>query len=288
MKKSLYILLGILTILTSLLISCNSNQRPGNKRITVTIPPLKGLIEDIVGDDFQINILLPEGASPETYSPSMSQIAELEESEMVFFVGTLPFEDELINNSVGGNHINLSKGVKVIDGHCNHHTHTGHHHSMDPHIWISLDELSTIVDNIDNALMTAYPDSTKYHANCQAIKAKLEDKKQEYQQMLKDKTKDFLIYHPALGYLANTLGLNQIAIENEGKSPTPATLSTIIDKVRKENIKVMLYQREYPIDIVQPVADILDVNLVEINPLNTDIIDEIDRVINILASDYEQ
>jgi zinc transport system substrate-binding protein len=97
-----------------------------------------------------------------------------------------------------------------------------------------------------------------------------------------------LIYHPALGYLAESLSFNQIAVENEGKSPTPASLSELVKKVKAEGIEVMLYQKEYPLDIVQPIADILDVKLVEINPLSGDIIGEIDRIVNIIAGRYEQ
>lgn len=270
--------------------SCNGAKETNTKQITVTIPPLQGIVKEVVGDDFDINILLPEGSSPETYSPTINQVAELEDSEFVFYVGTLPFENELISRIQNAKGINVSNGVKLLTGdepHNHSHENHHHHHTIDPHIWFSIYELSTIVDNIDTALMKSYPDSLKYHTNCQAIKTKLEVNNHRYQQLLKDSPKSFLIYHPALGYLANSLGMNQIALENEGKSPTPAALAGIVDLVKKENIKVMLYQKEYPLDTVQPIADILNVKLVEINPLSTDIIGEIDRVINILCGDYE-
>ena len=281
-----------LVTLVLFLTSCNTYKHTNTKQITVTIPPLQGIVDEIVGEDFKINILLPEGASPEAYSPTITQVSQLEDSEFVFYVGTLPFENELISKVKHTKGVNLSNGVDLLTGSCHHldhRTHNGHHHhSSDPHIWFSVEELSTIVDNIDTALMKAYPDSTKYHTNCQSIKDKLTVKKQQYQQLLKDSPKSFLIYHPALGYLANSLGLNQIALENEGKSPTPAALAGIIELVKQEGIEVMMYQSEYPIDTVKPIAEILGVKLVEINPLSTNIIGEIDRVINILRSDYEQ
>lgn len=91
-----------------------------------------------------------------------------------------------------------------------------------------------------------------------------------------------------MGYIANSLGMTQIALENEGKSPTPTTLTNIINIVEEEDIEYMLYQKEYPIEVVQPIADILGVKLVQINPLSTSIIDEIDRVMNILIGKNEQ
>ena len=50
---------------------------------------------------------------------------------------------------------------------------------------------------------------------------------------------------------------------------------------------MVLYQQEYPLDVVKPIAEILSVNLVEINPLSKDIIAELDRIIAILANNYE-
>lgn len=298
-----YIITLIAAICAVCITSCNDGQNANSKVITVSIEPFKGLIEEIVGEDFTVNTLLPVGSSPESYSPTIGQIARLEESEMVFHIGTLTFENEIIkqSNIEDSRSINLSRSVELLTGHKHHHAHSnevcdhshdghkhGHAHSIDPHIWVSLDGLSTIVNNIDSALMAAYPDSAKYHANCQRLKATIAANKERYQQMLITAPKDVLIYHPALGYLAKELSFNQIAVENEGKSPTPASLSEVINKVEAEGIEVMLYQKEYPLDVVQPIADILGVKLVEINPLSEDIIGEIDRIINIISGNYEQ
>lgn len=301
MRRTIIIIL--VALISTFITSCTDNQPTENKVITVTIEPIKGLLEAIVGEDFVINTLLPVGASPESYSPTIQQLASLEDSQMVFHIGTLPFENELLrhNELKDIKSVNLSYGVELITGAHHHHKQSEdlcehdkananhpHHHSADPHIWVSLDELSTIVNNIDSALMAAYPDSAKYHANCQQLIGKIAANKQRYKQMLITAPKDVLIYHPALGYLAKSLSFNQIAVENEGKSPTPASLSELVTKVKAEGIEVMLYQKEYPLDIIQPIADILDVKLVEINPLSCDIIGEIDKIVNIIAGRYEQ
>lgn len=275
-----------------LVVACNNGQSTDNALITVSIEPIKGLLEYIVEDDFQINTLLSSGSTPENYSPTMGQIADLEKSEMVFCVGTLPFENELlrsIDRRDSTKIIDLSKGIILQAGQCGHniHTHSGHH-TADPHIWVSLDELSTMVDNIDKELSIRYPDSIKYHSNCQALKADIDRRKARYQQLLTTAPRSILIYHPALGYLAKTLSLNQIALEIEGKNPTPAALIEIAERVDAEGIDIMLYQREYPYEIVKPIADILGVKLVEFNPLCSNILDEMDRVINIISGVNEQ
>lgn len=290
MRRFIPLFIFALTVILGLS-SCAESKKAEKDVITVSIEPIKGLLEEITGDDFEINTLLPIGSAPESYSPTMQQIARLEESTLVFYIGTLPFENELISRANNKHYKRLSDGVELIDGNYHHHHEDGsehHHHTSDPHIWVSLDELSTMVDNIGEALQGRYPDSLKYIANCQQLKAKIQERKESYKQMLITAPRNILIYHPALGYLSKTLSLNQIALENEGKSPTPSSLAEVVEIVKSENIKVMFYQREYPIDVVKPIADILNVNLVEINPLSEDIIGEIDRIINIISGQYEQ
>ena len=52
----------------------------GKSVITVSIPPLYGLTKAIVGEDFNIEILLTEGAAPETFSPTIKQISAVQNS----------------------------------------------------------------------------------------------------------------------------------------------------------------------------------------------------------------
>ncbi len=272
-----------------------SAENKGKKQIVVTIPPLAGLVEEIVGNDYQVFTLLPSGATPENYSPTARQVAALSDAEFVFSVGMLTFEQELmqrVGNKGVANVVSVNKGVKLLAGGCCHnheetHSHHHHHHAVDPHIWMSPQGLMQIVDNIAQALVAKHPDLTHYKTNSEALMAKLAERSEIYGEMLKSAPKEFLIYHPALGYLAHEYGLEQIALENEGKNPTPSALAEIVDKVQARGIEVLFYQQEYPIDVVKPIADILDVNLVEINPLNKDIIAELNRIVSQLTNSNE-
>lgn len=308
LKKKIGSFLATLAILAMVACGNNSSKSQSSKVIAVTIPPLQGLVAEIVGNDYRIECLLPSGSSPETYSPTARQIAGLSDAEFVFTIGTMPFETEIVKRlkNQRNNIITTSAGIELLTG-CGHHhhegahhpedkisihnhastTHSHHHHSSDPHVWLAPDELQVIVDNIASEIIAAHPDSTKYIANYEQLKAKLEARKLHYAELLKNAPKSFLIYHPALGYLAEDYGLEQISLENEGKSPTPSALANIVDKVESEGLNVVLYQQEYPLDVVQPIAEILGVKLIEINPLSSNIIAELDRIIAILANNYE-
>lgn len=289
-----------------------------NKQIAVTIPPLQGLVEEIIGADYEVVCLLPAGSSPETYSPTARQIASLSDAEFVFTLGTLAFEEEIIKrlDNQQNKVVKTARGIELLTGcghehhnhhngecsheeqcaHCegnnhNHkaesHTPAHHHHSFDPHVWLAPEELGVIATNIAEAIVAHRPDSVKYRTNYERLKIKLAEREVCYGEALKSAPKHFLIYHPALGYLAADYGLEQISLENEGKSPTPAALAGVVDMVAHEHIESMFYQQGYPLDIVKPIAEILSVNLVEINPLSKDIIGELDRIVGALINSNE-
>lgn len=294
----------IFVCIAVMFVSCDGAKQTDGRKIVVTIAPLAGLVEEIVGEDYEVSVLLPSGSTPENYSPNPRQIALLEGADMVFMLGTMDFEHQIVKrfeNQENNSFVDVSKGIKLIAGGCSHshshehldcdcehHSHSEHteHHQVgtDPHIWLAPGTLEVIVDNIADKILTQNPDSTKYCANYEQLKAKLQQRKECYREMLITAPKSFLIYHPALGYLAEEYDLEQISLENDGKSPTPAALAEIVDRVKNEGVESMIYQQEYPLDIVQPIAEILNVNLVEINPLSKDIITELDRIIGALTN----
>lgn len=58
-----------ITLLIAILCGTVNISPPGGRRaaVTVSILPLRSLVQGIVGDDFDIEVLVPPGASPETF-----------------------------------------------------------------------------------------------------------------------------------------------------------------------------------------------------------------------------
>ncbi len=290
---------NLATIISSIvlltLVACGGNVTNNNRQIVVSIPPLEGIVSEIVGEDFEVITLLPSGSSPESYSPTTRQIASISTAEHLFYTGVLNFENELLQRFDREQNsallTNVSNGIELLSGgDCGHEHHSEghtHHHAVDPHIWLSPGTLDVIVDNIAGAIIAANPDSLRYVVNYKALKSKIAARKELFRERLAGAPREFLIYHPALGYLADEYGLEQISLENEGKSPTPSFLAGVVDKVAESGIKVMLYQQEYPLDVVKPIAEILNVKLVNINPLSEDIIDELNYIVEQLTNSYE-
>ncbi len=239
----------------------------------VSIAPLKGIVEGIVGEDFEVKVLVPAGASPELFEPTPRQVAELGASRLVFGIGLIDFERALLERlGDDAKMVNLSEGIVPIAGTCSH-THHGRHcaHGIDPHVWCSPRQLLKMAENAYCAIATEMPDSAKYAENYAVLQQSLAQLDKEVAQICATaEVRRFLIFHPALSYLARDYSLEQIAIEREGKETSARHLAEIITAARAEGVTKVFYQSEFPRSSVEAICVDIGAEAVEINPLAED------------------
>ena len=89
----------VFIFIAALMGACTPRQQADEKTLYVSILPLRSLVEEIVGDDFKIEVLVPLGASPETFEPTPRQFIGLNRAEMIFNVGLIDFETTLYPRS---------------------------------------------------------------------------------------------------------------------------------------------------------------------------------------------
>lgn len=283
MKKTIFTI-----ILLSFLLSCNSNKSDNNPTIYVTITPLKALVEEITCGDFAVEVVVPEGASPESFEPTARHISAMSEAEFVFEVGLINFEQSLVKH-LGDNLINLSEGIEPMAGCCSHAHHHGHHHShgIDPHIWTAPRTLRTMVENAREAILAQYPDSAKYERAAQSLLERIDGIDSRCAEKIKaSDAHTMMIYHPAYTYFARDYGIEQIAIEQDGKEPTPRQLTALVERAKSEGINAIFIQPQYSQDKVRAIAEACDAEVVTTDPLSSDILTEIERITDIICS-YE-
>ena len=97
------------------------------------------------------------------------------------------------------------------------------------------------------------------------------------------KSNKLLVFHPAWGYFAEEYGLQQIAIEKDGKEPTAEGLQEIIDLARRENIKVIFIQSQFNAGIAASIAEEIDATVISIDPLSEDYINNLKHVADAIA-----
>ncbi len=298
--------IGIILLSTS----CCRRDNSGKAAFTVSISPLKYVVGAITGDDFEIRVLVPDGASPETYSPTSQQMIDVEKASLVFTTGLIDFEKELvkkISNSLDNNNIvDLSEGIALIAGHSHSHSHhhggdayshDGHDDALgaaedgpmgsqgvDPHIWTSPEQLKTISTNAYRAIMGHYPDSTKYTAAYHRLMEELDEVSVEVQTKIADSgVKYFIIYHPAFTYYARDYGIEQISLEDEGKEPSAVYMRSIADRGRHDRVKQIFYERQFPQAAVETLAADIGATPVAVDPLAEDIVGQILYITDVIS-----
>ena len=273
-----------------LLTACSGRQRPAEQERTiyVSILPLKALAEAIVGDDYPIAVLVPAGASPETFEPTPRQFIELNRAELILSVGLLDFEQNLLGKVEHGERIaDLSQGIGLIAGSCSH-GHAGHRHAhgVDPHIWTSPRELQTMARNAYEAIHALHPDSAKYTANYERLAAQLQELDREVAGRIEASgVHCFLIYHPALTYYARAYGIEQLSIEHEGKEPSARRLARLIERGRREGIRTVLYQSQFPASSVEVIARDIEGRSAAVDPLAEDLMENIGRITGLICGE---
>ena len=260
-----YISLLLLVIFT---LSCN-NSNSSKEIITVTIEPLRYLVERISGDDFNINVIVPESVSPETHEITSSNMRNFEKSKLFISIGLLETEFNIVESAKKSH-----KDIKQVE--LKDHIHTIETHScsscsdLDPHIWTSPKETRVAVKAIYDALIELRPEQKEvYTANYKALDSDIEKLDNYITDKFKDKPKgEFIIYHPAFGYFARAYNLEQIAIEKNGKESSIQYIKEIIE--RGKGVKTIFYQTQFESSTVASICKEIGAAPVEINPLKYD------------------
>lgn len=278
--------IATLIIFATLLCGCGTTSDDCSKKtIYVTIAPLRSIVEEITGGDYNVEVLVPKGASPESFEPTAKNLMALNDAEQIFSVGLINFEQSLVGSVKNSERlVNLSDGIELIAGSCSHCNHA-HAHGIDPHIWTSPRALKRMVENIDLAMQQVAPDSIKYRDNVAKLLHKLDVLDSICSRELQNNNVDaIMIYHPAFTYFARDYGIEQISVEQDGKEPSPRQLTALVERARQHNISKVLIQPQYSKDKLRALATECGAEIVEVDPLSEDIIAEIERVTTIICS----
>lgn len=288
MKKLFILFLLIFTIF-----SCAKKETVNseNKKpvISVSIPPLKWITEKITGDDFTVNSVVASNISPELFDPTIKTIEKLEDSNIYFSFDLFNFEHKLedaVSNKSKIFNVLDNKNISLIKESDEEHGTSDHDHGeYDPHVWFSINNISNIAENIKNILSEKYPEKKDiFEKNYISFISEIEDfKTKSSEKIANKKDKTFIIYHPALSYFAKDYGLKQIAIEQDGKEPTAQYLTTIVNEIRKNNIKILLVQPQFPKTSTETISkEVSNVKIVEFNPLDENIFENLNKFIDSL------
>ena len=245
----------LLLIIISVLASCQSTPNKNREKIVfVSILPLQYFTDQITGNLYTSEVMVPPGVGPETYNPTPRQMSGMAHAGAFFANGFLGFEEAYMDKfkSVNPNlvFINTSTGVDLI--HAEGHDHGDHAHEkgVDPHTWSSPKGAKIIARNIFNGMVKIDPaNKARFQANYDRLLARIDSVDQVVNSILTNiPSRKFMVFHPALGYFARDYHLEQLSIEFEGKIPTPKHVQNMVKEARAQKIAYIMIQKEFDVE----------------------------------------
>jgi len=139
--------------------------------------------------------------------------------------------------------------LKVIDASKNIELLTDQNGEKNPHVWVSVSNAMTQVQNIAEQLSALDPaNAEKYRKNAGEYSKRLETLRDAMQKTLAGtENRDIITFHEAFPYFAKEFNLNIVAvIEREpGSDPSPKELAETIEKVKASQIKALFAEPQY-------------------------------------------
>ena len=151
--------------------------------------------------------------------------------------------------------------------------HEDDHIRQDPHVWLSPVNLKIMAANMAQTLCDRDPQNcTAYTANLDKVNLELE----VLDQMIADQLQPyagekFFVFHPSFGYFSKRYGLQQEAVEVEGKTPTPKQLSALINEAKADGVKVIFVQPQFDPRSGQAIAAAIGGEVVPLDALAEDV-----------------
>jgi len=261
----------------------------GRLPVFVGIPPLGCLVEQIGGPHVSVSVLVQPGQDPHTFEPAPRQVVALSKARLFFEIG-MPFESTLLEKIKQGNQrlavVDTASGIEkhAMGAACGEQ---GHEHAEeayagepDPHVWLSPPLLKVMARNIAEALEQADPANARaYRTNLAALSARLDALHEKISRLLAPyRGRAFYVFHPGFGYFADAYGLQQVAVEAGGRSPTPKQLQALIEQAREDRIKVVFVQPQSPQQSAQVIADAIGGKVVAIDGLAGNVSEDIEDI----------
>ena len=264
MSKNRKIILIVAVIAVVLAVICSyslkdrKKNESGKLSIVTTTFSTYDFSKQIVGDKVDVVYLLGPGTDTHGYEPSASDLIKIKNADVFVYVGgemekwvDKVFETDTIDK-------NRTKVIQVtdcietideveVDGAEEEEEEEEEEGAFDEHIWSSPTNAEKMVKYLCEKI-TELDQANKefYQNNAEQYVAKIEDVRVKIQNIVDNKKRDRLVFGDKMPmqYFLNEFGLTASAAFNgcsTESEPSTKTITYLINKVKEEDIPVVLY-----------------------------------------------
>jgi zinc/manganese transport system substrate-binding protein len=257
--------IGALTIAAALVLaSCAEatgtlDQEVPSVVVTTTI--WGDVVGSITGDDATVTVLIPVGVDPHEYSASSSQVASIQQADLVVANG-LGLEDRLVDvlaaaHEDGANVLTIADQVDPIPF-GDPESQVGA--DLDPHVWFDPIRVAAAAVLIADSLAAVDP-SVDWHARAAAYGAELLRADETIRAELTGVaagSRKLVTNHDSLGYLASRYGYEVIGTVIPGgatlSSPSSADLADLVSVIEAEDVRAIFGESTEPTLLAETIA----------------------------------
>lgn len=269
----LHPLLSLLPFLAglALAVGCAAGESDAAAPVSAvaSVEPLAYLLERVGGERVAVRSLIPAGRSPHDYEPSPGDARALAGVDLLLVAGhpSFAFERRLLERPRHASPSRRGDELSVMQL-------AGDELAglEDPHPWLSPPVVARLAEELGDRLGALDPPGAEGYrrraaelaAEARALDAELDAR------LAASSCRVFLVDHPAWGALARRYGLEQLALEHDGKEPGPASLARLVERARAARIRLVLVRPGHQA-AVRSLARALDAEIEILDPQARDV-----------------
>jgi zinc transport system substrate-binding protein len=255
-------------------------------KFTASIYPYYLVLNELKAGEDQLDLIIPEGKSPHTYSLIPSDVKNIYESDLLVVNG---LNAEIFLDNLSNEKLDIFyAGEVVLHEHFenteeknteehNQDTHSDQkiddndhsHDEINPHVWTNpVFMYKYIVPALTEKMMEANPGSEEeYIQNSKILISKLKDIDKDFR---KNKLSGSVFtFHNSFPHYAEEYGIEIAGVvqSSPGKNPSPRELTELIAKAKEHNVKVIFIEPQMSDKAAKTIASNLNIEIAMIDPL---------------------
>lgn len=265
MNKSIKIIIAALVIIAIAVgvfavLYKNKNANPDNGKINIVATTFStyDFARQIAGDNANITFLLGPGVDSHSYEPSAQDLSKLQNADIVIYIGgemekwiEKVLESDTLDTSKT-DIIRVTDAIETIeevevDGAEEEEEEEEEEGAFDEHIWTSPENAIKIMNYLQGKFASIDNKNKEiYKSNSEKYIIKIKDVQAKIKEIVDNKKRDRLVFGDKMPmqYFLNEYGLTASAAFNGCSTetePSAKTITYLVNKVKEENIPVVLY-----------------------------------------------
>ena len=284
MKKLIFAVISIILLISALIFFIiNSNNTNNSDKLSIVSTNFIGydLARAVIGDEnTNITMLLPPGSEAHSFDPTPGDIINIKNADLFIYNGGE--SEDWVENLIADNQIDKNKTLRLMDT-VELKQEEANPDEYDEHIWTSIPNTTKMLTAIKDKLIQIDPKNTNtYERQAASYVQKLTELDQEIRSIVANSSRKELVFadrFPFL-YFVTEYGLDYTAAFpgcSEQTEASSQTISTLIDKVKKGHIPVILKIEMTPDNLAQTISEATNAKILTLYSAH-----------NISAEDFEK